>query len=90
MKATVGHVLIVFTHPHGALGAGTRRLERISGQGGDDDVEGIFADKARGVDGGAPFRFGLGGPRGAIAVCDAVDGAPTASNVPRWMLSQTV
>ena len=43
-------------------GARTGRPERISGQGGDDDVEGIFADKARGVDGSAHVRFGLGGP----------------------------
>jgi hypothetical protein len=32
----------------------------------------------------------LGVIDGRVTVGDGVDGAPTASNVPRWMLSQTI
>jgi len=39
-----------------------------SGQGGEDDIEGVGAVEARGVDGCSHIRFGFGGPHGAIAV----------------------
>ena len=57
---------------------------------GGDHFEGIFGSEARGVDCGSHVGLGLSRPHGAIAVGDVVDGAPTASNVPRWMLSQTI
>jgi hypothetical protein len=33
----------------------------VSGQGGEDDVEGVGAAEARGVDGRSHIRFGFGG-----------------------------
>ena len=38
-------------------------------QDGCDDLEGVCAFEAGGIDGRAYVRFGLGGPHGAISVC---------------------
>ena len=38
-------------------------------QDGCDDLEGIFAFEACGIDGRAYVRFGLGGPHCAVSVC---------------------
>ena len=48
----------------------TVRCDRGLRQGGEDDVEGVGAFEACGVDGGADVGFSFGGPHGAIAVGD--------------------
>ena len=68
-QGACGWTPAAFTHLHGARGKALRP-EGILREGGDHDVEGISAGKTRSVDGGAHVRFDLGGPRGAIAVCN--------------------
>ena len=78
-----------FNDGENSLAGGGDVSDRAAGERETNGVDGAQT-AARGFDYGANVGVELGSPFGAEAVGDVVDGAPTASNVPRWMLSQTI